>query len=558
MGLVGKIGDVLTNVGDAASTFGHGLAEGAHAVEQHKQEVNTARRRVNLPQQTNIRDAFYKKLYNYADFDFLIEYLRSKGIAECTDIYTLNSIVDYTTELTRDALVQRSPGLAKRLFSVVLKLSVRKRKGLLAYVSLRSGKAKKISKWETFVEYAGFKDAHLAEDIWLDPMDLFPSLRGKSSVARKISKATGQASAERAVADSLIVDTSADGQATAIPGSNSTAISMEDITRNGTSMFSSSTVDTSQLLLLTYNQVIELSENVKFTALNSFDILLFLACMYAGYPNQADTVMDVLNTVNTFLVRYGAPQGLKALASTCNKEFLYSFREFWGLPDGDGSGNSVVLNAMNTILAGSVGIMTEDTNFREVYLSLVEEYYRSLESSLEGSDPVDPAAFFPLSRQDIYSHNNSSFATMYELVVSDSEYTPSDCCISDALMCLILHKRQGMSRLTVQQYATLVERLFYERGLNNEDFKVHLSSGRIKLLPFVIAETGISYSQGSDTVIYDMLVHSAEDVLGVSVPQESGVDEVSYLRKLYDAAVTKRQLTQNSGMTNVSSRDMFI
>lgn len=161
--------------------------------------ANTVREiKRNPPTQVTIADLFHRKLYDFADFDYLLNYLRSNGISECKNIYTINTLANQVIPaLTAEALKDRDVRKINATYAGVMRLCRRRRRGLLAYLSTEGhAQVCLIKTWERFLQLAAFSST-TAEQLTFNTEDVFPKLKISKSLNARVAKYNEQAIEQR-------------------------------------------------------------------------------------------------------------------------------------------------------------------------------------------------------------------------------------------------------------------------------------------------------------------------------------------------------------------------
>lgn len=194
---VGTVKNVTSGVTNKVVGVKDSVVNAADKVIDHAVAVRNLKR--NPPTQVTIADLFHKKLYDYADFDFLLNYLRSNGIAECKNIYTIDNLSnEVVPSLTASALRERDVRKINATYAGIMRLCRRRRRGLLAYLST-DGHAQVclIKSWDRFLQLAGFANTTTADNLTFNTEDVFPKLRINKSIMNKVARYNEQAIEQR-------------------------------------------------------------------------------------------------------------------------------------------------------------------------------------------------------------------------------------------------------------------------------------------------------------------------------------------------------------------------
>lgn len=518
-------------VGRAASTVGNfavGVGSGVKTavktgIKKGKERVQAKSLAGSVPGEARITDAFNRKLYNYADFDYLIEYLRDSKLASCQNIYSLKSLADELGEQVKAALTHRSIGCLPLLFRAILKLCVRKRKGLLAYVDLKTHVCKKLVKWETFCEYAVFADIRNADEIWLPTEELFPTL--------KRVKAKVQVKAEQP----LVEEQEGNVGATA---------------RDQTGMFSGQqTVNYAQILVLLYNQAAQMSSSLRLNESNAVDALLCFAAYYKGGAVEVKQISDIEASIQQLFEGYNVRKSLREVAAMCNGSMLSTFRALWKLSEGSGEGNTIVLDVLSKAFSRPI---TPKDNFVVLYRAQADVLRNEVADALNG-DSFRCVSDFPVDAAvPIRKHNEDLFAAIYDKVVSGENITPTDANVSDVLMCTILYHKHKTPFMSLEQYSTLVEREFNKMGITSQAFMQYLVESEYELLPSIMCFKDVRNIEEaqSRTLLRSLLSMACSEL---ELPSTG----ITTLQQAF-AAYKAKQAADSTGMTQRSARDMFI
>lgn len=179
---------------DAGRSIGSGIASAAKGV------VSAAKGLRKPPETLSIMDLFNRKLYDFVDFDFVLNYLRSNNIAPCVDIYTIDELVEKIAPLTKTALRDRDAQKVVKAYSGIIRLCKRRRRGLLAYMSTEGHAIVcLITNWNTFYQYAGFNQNANLNGLIFKTVDVIPAWRAK----KQIREAKASAGADVSSYDSV-------------------------------------------------------------------------------------------------------------------------------------------------------------------------------------------------------------------------------------------------------------------------------------------------------------------------------------------------------------------
>lgn len=533
-------------VANVASSVGTGVSEAIkYGVESGRKQMEgfTAAQNAKkaVPDMANITDAFHRKLYSYADFDYLIKYLQANNLAACKNIYTRDSLVQQIAQASGEALDHRSVGCLNRLYFATLRLCLRRRKGLLAYINLNAGVTKKILSWQVFLEYAGFANLQTADDIWLPTGELFPTLK---KVSRRVKSTLKHENKDAVVSGSDATE------------QEQLSVGIDE--GDSTSMFAGrGSINYSQMLVLLYNQAAAMSSELSLNKGNSFDVMLFFACYLTGGSIKVTTLDELVANMERLRRVFKVDDDFKTLVVSSSGDFLRPFRQLWELPEGNGNSNQILVEALGTYLNKN---LTVDSDFAQCYSEQVDLLCAKINKILESVSfhlteglPADAAA-------DIQAHNAKIFESMYTQIVSDvSKFKITADNVFDAVMCLVLYQKYKVPNMTLEQYVVLTERAFNEIGIPPETFVMRLADSPSNCLQAIRCSKNIAKSGSSIqnfTMLSNTLIQMAMAVLEVTTVVQG--DPVSGLIKLFEVYVAKKIATETSGITQQSAKDYFI
>lgn len=521
-----SVGNAVSSVGNFAAGVGTGIKTAVKTgVEEGKGRIQSRRLAGNVPNESKIIDAFNRKLFNYADFDYLIKYLRDNNLSTCKNIYSLDSLANELSEQVRSALVHRSVGGLPLLFRATLRLCVRKRKGLLAYVDLKMHVCKKLVKWETFCEYAGFADPKSASEIWLPTEELFPMLK-RSKASKRVNADTENAQTNE---QEPVVGATAHDQTGMFTGQQS--------------------VNYAQILVLLYNQAVQMSSSLRLNESNAVDALLCFAAYYKGGAAEVKQISDIEASIQQLFQWYKVQESLKDIAAMCNGNILSSFRSLWKLPEGSGEGNTIVLDILSKAFYRT---FSPEDDFVAQYYAQADALKDEVEKAITGSE-FRRVSDFPVDAEVlIRKHNEDLFAAIYDKVTSGENITPTDADISDVIMCTILYHKYKTPFMSLEQYSTLVEREFNKMGITSQTFMRYLVESEYELLPAVMCFRDVRNIEDaqSGTLLRSLLSMACSEL---ELPSTG----ITTLQQVY-AAYKAKQAADTTGMTQRSARDMFI
>lgn len=531
-----KAGQVVQTVKDGASNLAVGVGSavkyGISEAKQHNTSIKQKRSaRRALPEMANASDAFNRKLFSYADFDFLIGYLKDSGLATCDNIYTRNTLVEYAAQATGEALDTRSVGYLTRLYFAILRLCARRRKGLLAYINVNGNKAKKLLTWETFLEYANFADPQNVDNIWLPVSDLFPRLR-------KVSKRTQKAMLEKQAVE-------LESQA-----SNSSEDTIGTELNDSTKMFKKSSVNYAEIVVSLYNRIAARTQEVAITKENSFDaLILFGTYLHCGQKTFAD-INALLSAVQSYLEEHIPGVGLKNLAEFCSGVYLRLFRQFWSMPEGSGNRNEELKQVVADTYAIDLASSSDYIKVFETVRFIFENEITQLKNGADYSIPSDLPQDIQQELKDSYKHK---FEDMYTQLAKDaSKLSIEENNLADILMCLVIHAKKKLPSLQLEQYSALAVGLFSESGLNADTLRAHLvatSSDFFSALKYSMGIHSTSSSSENKSTLCQIILQMVEKYLGIIVSKsEQGVQALKEAFNAYIAKQSNQSISQKSAM----------
>lgn len=330
--------------------------------------ATTLTARNTLPNQVYLADLFRMKLFSKVDFDSVIEYLRSNHILNCENFYTIKSLsLDLLPKVAYDALKHRSPKKALGLFALTGKLCMRRKKGLLCYIDMASGYAKKIYKFEDFLLFANVPDNTQPANLWIPTEVAFPRLRQRVIASREqAALATNGMPTQDAITMSVPpgnqMPTSASASA---PAPAPAPRYLEELPQlrtpsrndpNQTGIFSRSVIDPVEVFLSEY-QVLTEEQNVNVD--KPFDSLLFALVHMALEANPSEDINQFIKEVSNLFALTGVNDFTLALQQS-RGEIMCSFRRLYGLPDGDGTSNNLFASAIFCLWEKQTGAQVKD------------------------------------------------------------------------------------------------------------------------------------------------------------------------------------------------------
>lgn len=322
---VGAVGDFTSDLAGKAANVRDSISRTADKALDYAVSVRELKR--NPPSQVTIADLFHRKLYDFADFDFLIEYLRSHGIATCKNIYTINSLAkEVVPSLTEEALKDRDVRKVNATYAGIMRLCRRHRKGMLAYLSVEGhAQVCLIKSWDRFLQLAGFNNATTADKLMFNTEDVFPRLRINKSLNARIAKYNEQALEERRAQAAARRENSLLTQAGLKKDAQPTGYkSLDDLAdseiapisdRSTTALFrAGQDIDFAQMLAMNFAKIKAGDSNLEWDEYNSADYFLYYLFTKV-YPDYAAirSVKDFLSYVTDMFRSVGFTLDVKVL-----------------------------------------------------------------------------------------------------------------------------------------------------------------------------------------------------------------------------------------------------
>lgn len=288
---------------------------------------------VPLPPSIYLADLFHWKIFSQVDFDSVIEFFRQHGILRCTNIYTAKSLAyELLPNMTFEALRRRKPKKVMGLFALTGKLCVRRKRGLLCYIDMATGFAKKITKFDDFIVYADVPESIQAEQLMVPTDIAFPKLRHKLSLQKSYVPQGGQVTHEVQTTPAPAPTAPAQTFLEKLPVLETPKPRQQD----QTAIFSSARIDTSELFITEYKV---LSEVGGADATKPFDSLLFAVLSKLVISDPAVNLQGFVEEVIQLLESTANFNFTIALQHT-NGDIMHSFRGLYKLPMGDGTANT--------------------------------------------------------------------------------------------------------------------------------------------------------------------------------------------------------------------------
>lgn len=172
-GIVSGVKATGRGFAEGGKAFGHGVANAADTIKTKWIEAHTPAESVTLA------DLFNRKLYNFVDFDYVLNYLRSNKLAACSNVHTIKSLsYDIVPKLTEIALKERNVKKVNKAYVGIMHLCKRRRKNLLVYFNLEGHATMCLIKtWQGFCEYAEFSSLAEVNSLTFRSEEVFPQLR---------------------------------------------------------------------------------------------------------------------------------------------------------------------------------------------------------------------------------------------------------------------------------------------------------------------------------------------------------------------------------------------
>lgn len=172
-GIVSGVKATGKGFAEGGKAFGHGVVNAADTIKTKWVEAHAPAESVTLA------DLFNRKLYNYVDFDYVLNYLRSNKLAACNNIHTIKSLsYGVVPKLTEIALKERNVKKVNKAYVGIMHLCKRRRKNLLVYFNLEGHATMCLIKtWQGFCEYAEFSSLAEVNSLTFKSEEVFPQLR---------------------------------------------------------------------------------------------------------------------------------------------------------------------------------------------------------------------------------------------------------------------------------------------------------------------------------------------------------------------------------------------
>lgn len=295
-------------------------------VSQATQRVIDNRRiaRSTIPDRMYLAELFHWRIFSKVDFDSVIEYLRTNNILQCNNLYTLQTLSrELIPLMTYEALRRRNPKLILGLYALTGKLCMRRKRGLLCYIDLASGRAKKICKFEDFLEYVDIPDSLQSDSLWIPTDVVFPKLR--HTVALKNAQPIEAVPTVRRYMTEL------------------PTLSTPAHSQNGeTSIFASEEINHVEVFLSEYQA---LNEEQSYDADKAFDCLMFALLQKADLAAPHEDINAYVQGVSKLMESLGVTNFVDALQHT-SQDVMGSFRRLYNLQEGDGASNDMFKMAL--------------------------------------------------------------------------------------------------------------------------------------------------------------------------------------------------------------------
>lgn len=320
--MLNVVNGALTGVSQVTQKASGALA-GVSQATQRAVDTRRASRR-SIPDRIYLAELFHWRLFSKVDFDSVIAYLRTNHILQCNNFYTLQTLSkELIPDMTYEALRRRNPKLILGLYALAGKLCLRKKRGLLCYIDLSSGMAKKICKFEDFLEYADVPDSLQSDSLWI-PIDVaFPKLR--HTVALRTAQSVADVPTEQRYLTTL------------------PALSTPTHAQRGeTGIFASEEINPVEVFLSGYQA---LNEEQAYDRAKAFDCLLFALLQGVTLADPHVDINAYAQGVSKLMESLGVPNFVDALQHT-SQDVMSSFRQLYNLPEGDGTSNGVFRMAL--------------------------------------------------------------------------------------------------------------------------------------------------------------------------------------------------------------------
>ena len=300
-----------------------GTLTGVSQATQRAVDVRRTSRRA-IPDRMYLAELFHWRLFSKVDFDSVIAYLRTNHILQCNNFYTLQTLSkELIPNMTYEALRRRNPKLILGLYALTGKLCMRRKRGLLCYIDLASGRAKKICKFEDFLEYVDIPDSLQSDSLWIPTDVVFPKLR--HTVALKNAQPIEAVPTVRRYMTEL------------------PTLSTPAHSQNGeTSIFASEEINHVEVFLSEYQA---LNEEQSYDADKAFDCLMFALLQKADLAAPHEDINAYVQGVSKLMESLGVTNFVDALQHT-SQDVMGSFRRLYNLQEGDGASNDMFKMAL--------------------------------------------------------------------------------------------------------------------------------------------------------------------------------------------------------------------
>lgn len=342
------LGDAFSKATSAATDF---VINSADSLADNRDRLkerfgNNPKRHVytkyNLPDDINLVDLFNGKIFSYVDFDAVIACLRKNNWSTCENLYTLNSLSkELVPETTMHCLQSKNARGMLKLYPGLIKLCIRKRRGLLVYIDVVSDKIYNITSIKSFMSHVELNDGIALRDLWIPLADALPKLRPKKLKASVTHEEVKQAKRAELREKNL-----------------SECVGQNKAAHGQTSIFEADSINTLELFKTAYACALACTNTDKITDDDAFDILLHKLMNYREDLSSL-SIRDYLAAIEDKYKSLGMADFQDALAES-NAGVMHSLRLILDIPEGSGESNEEFVAATYTLLLQTFNIQ-EDT-----------------------------------------------------------------------------------------------------------------------------------------------------------------------------------------------------
>ena len=351
MGLGKMIDSTVTGVTDFAIDRANNLQENQEKLRARFSKATTGYsrkgyRRGEMPSEVSIVDLFSGRLFSYVNFDGVLDYIRQQGWSSCENVYTIKSLSEQLVPaITYKCLTERNARGLMELCPGLIKLCIRRRKGLLVYVDIVSGKIYKIKSVKVLLEHIDLVDGVSLKDIWIPLTIALPKIK-----PIKINSFVTHEELE------AIEPVHIQPLTPTIPEKPRTLENIqgldEDLTdkpKTQTSIFKKEKIDTVAVFKTSYQLALERRSTESLAEEDAFDVLLHQLINAA--TNCAElSIKDYVALIKEYLTAAGLADFDSAVINSSGK-YMKSLRVLFDHPDGSGDTNEKLFECLCKIMA---------------------------------------------------------------------------------------------------------------------------------------------------------------------------------------------------------------